>query len=313
LGGDGRIRYEMAPDRDLDSRILRIAGAQDGHITLSQLTKAGLTRGALRARVERGQLTRAGHGLYAVPLADQLPRATERAAILELGAGAFISHRTAAALWQLVPAQDDAGPVHVTVVAGQRRARPGICLHRVERLEAPDRKRLFGLPVTAPPRALLDYGADATMAQLESALNEARRLRLLTDRTLADALNRAPTRKGSALLRALLSSAPDRGFSRSDAELLLRRLLAQADLPPPEFNRIVEGLEVDAVWRQPRLIVEFDSWEFHRERSAFETDRARDRKLVAAGWRVIRITWRQLCDESVAVATAIALALSRGT
>ena len=35
---------------------------------------------------------------------------------------------------------------------------------------------------------------------------------------------------------------------------------------------------------------------------AFERDRPRDRLLQAAGWRVIRVTWRQLSADPAAVA-----------
>ena len=46
-----------------------------------------------------------------------------------------------------------------------------------------------------------------------------------------------------------------------------------------------------------RLVIELDGYETHGTRRAFEQDRERDRKLQAAGYRVIRITWRQLTDE----------------
>jgi very-short-patch-repair endonuclease len=52
--------------------------------------------------------------------------------------------------------------------------------------------------------------------------------------------------------------------------------------------------EVDAVWPDHRLIAELDGYDAHTTRRAFENDRAKDRELVVAGWRVVRITWRQL-------------------
>ena len=55
-------------------------------------------------------------------------------------------------------------------------------------------------------------------------------------------------------------------------------------------------LEVDAPGPTDSLIVELDSYEFHGTRDAFESDRSKDRRLTAAGWTVIRITWRDLDD-----------------
>ena len=46
--------------------------------------------------------------------------------------------------------------------------------------------------------------------------------------------------------------------------------------------------------------------------AAFERDRARDRVLNARGWRVVRITWRQLHDEPEAVAYDLRALLSSG-
>ena len=58
------------------------------------------------------------------------------------------------------------------------------------------------------------------------------------------------------------------------------------------------------------MIVELDGHATHGTRASFEDDRARDRALVAAGWRVIRITWRQLRDEPEAVARDLRAALA---
>ena len=54
------------------------------------------------------------------------------------------------------------------------------------------------------------------------------------------------------------------------------------------------GYECDCVWPDRAVIVELDGRATHATRAAFEWDRERDRVLSAAGWRVIRITWRQL-------------------
>ncbi len=79
----------------------------------------------------------------------------------------------------------------------------------------------------------------------------------------------------------------------------------KAGLPLPTINARVEGYEVDALWRSARLIVELDSWDFHRTRAAFERDRARDAVLQVAGYRVLRVSYRRLVEEPEAVVAMI--------
>ena len=64
------------------------------------------------------------------------------------------------------------------------------------------------------------------------------------------------------------------------------------------------------MWREARLIVEVDGYAFHSSRSAFERDRRRDAALAGSGWRVVRVTWRQLTDEPEAVVATLAAALA---
>lgn len=77
-------------------------------------------------------------------------------------------------------------------------------------------------------------------------------------------------------------------------------------------NQVVEGYEVDFVWPGAGVIVEADGWSAHRTRAAFERDRLRDATLEAAGWRVIRITWRRLMREPEAVALQLEQLLADG-
>jgi very-short-patch-repair endonuclease len=69
---------------------------------------------------------------------------------------------------------------------------------------------------------------------------------------------------------------------------------------------------VDFVWLEQKLVVQVDGYQFHGHRSAFERDRKKDQILIAAGYRVIRITWLQLQHEPLRVAAVIAAALTVG-
>ncbi len=105
-------------------------------------------------------------------------------------------------------------------------------------------------------------------------------------------------------------SPNDHGFTRSEAERLLKALTARAGLPQPLTNTRLHGREVDALWPAERLIVEVDSYAHHSSRSAFEADRARDATHAAAGYRTLRVTWRQLTETPELVAARLAAALA---
>jgi very-short-patch-repair endonuclease len=72
----------------------------------------------------------------------------------------------------------------------------------------------------------------------------------------------------------------------------------------------VGAFMVDAWWPSRRLVVEVDGFRFHGTRRAFERDRRRDAELQAAGQRVVRVTWRQLRREPLAVAASLATLLA---
>lgn len=74
-------------------------------------------------------------------------------------------------------------------------------------------------------------------------------------------------------------------------------------------NARLHGYQADVIWPSQGLGLEFDGWDAHGHRLAFERDRKRDQVLLAAGLRVLRVTGRQLENEPVAVAARIAQAL----
>ncbi|MGZ4243470.1 MAG: endonuclease domain-containing protein [Solirubrobacteraceae bacterium] len=123
-------------------------------------------------------------------------------------------------------------------------------------------------------------------------------------------MGRCPRRKGTAPLRALLDAEQGPQFQRSKAERLLKQLITDAELQPPLFNTYVLGYEVDAYWPAHQVVVEVDGYDAHGHREAFERDRRRDQDLVAAGYVVVRITWRQLTQRPTAVVARIAAALA---
>jgi very-short-patch-repair endonuclease len=232
------------------------------------------------------------------------------AAVLAYGPGTVLSHRPGGAHWQIVR---DGGPCEVTIPTA-RRSRPGIHVHQA-RLPPDEITIHAGIPITTVPRTLFDLAAVLPQRQLERAINEAEVLRLWDELSLDALLHRYPRRKGNRAVRAALHQRrAGATATKSELEEMFLRLIDGAGLPRPEINVLVEGFEVDAVWREERLVVELDGRDTHGTAAAFERDRERDRVLVVAAWRPVRITYRQMRDTPRDVQTDVRrlLAVDRG-
>jgi very-short-patch-repair endonuclease len=289
----------------VERAVLIVAARQHACVTSAQLAEAGLSRHAIAHRVGTGWLRRLHRGVYLVgPL--QAPHSRAMAATLAVGAGALLSHHAAAVLWGLRPPRG--GPIDVTVPGRERRHRDGIRTHTVARLHPADATRQHGIPVTSPARTLLDVASALGPGDLARATEEAQVQRRVSTHSLDEQFSRYPTHRGTAALTQAIR--PDPALTRSEAERRFLELIRAARLPTPETNVRIDGHEVDLLWRQAKLMVEIDGYAFHSSRSAFERDRRRDAALTGRGWRVIRITWRQLTEEPEAVVAILATALA---
>jgi hypothetical protein len=220
------------------------------------------------------------------------------AAVLACGEGAVLSHRSAAALWDLLPASTSR--IDVTRCYG-RTARSGINVHRVRQLHRDDRSTRNGIPVTTVARTLLDLSETGGREQLERALDQAERLQLFDLRAVSALIARSNGRQGIGVLRSVIGGYRGPAPSRSELERRFLDLSHSANLPPPSVNCLIAGLEVDIAWIDQRVIVELDGYTYHRTRQAFERDRARDSVLQVAGYRVLRVTHRRLENEPASV------------
>jgi predicted transcriptional regulator of viral defense system len=294
--------------RSWDWAIASLAERQHGVVSYAQLIAAGLGRGAIEWRLAQGRLHRMRQGVYAVGHSRLRQEGRWMAAVLAGGRGAVLSHRSAAAHLGLRPPQ---ATVEVTV-SRRLRARPGLRFHH-SRLPADEVTVHDRIPITTVPRTLFDLAAVIPAGQLARALNEAEIRRLWDPLSLQDLLERHPRRPGAAAIRAALGIGAQ--VTRSELEDRFLDFLGRAGLPRPGTNvpmRLGDRwIEADCLWPHQRLLVELDGYGSHHTRLAYERDRARDRALTAAGWRVIRITWRQLHDEPEALARDLRASLTR--
>jgi very-short-patch-repair endonuclease len=266
---------------DRYARVAEIAGRQRGLITHPQLLDAGFSNSAIARALAAGRLHRVHRGVYLIGHAVPPPLALELAALLYCGSTAVLSHTTAASLWRVLSSWT--GPVEITVPDRRFRRRSGLSPHAAQ-LDLAEVTTRHGLRLTTPARTLEGLSRVLDAAALERATNEAEVLNLIKPR------RHAP------------------GITRSDAERELQSLLRRAGLPPDATNVRLHGHEVDAFYTHAKLILELDGYAFHRTRRAFEHDRRRDQQLT--GYRVLRITWRQVTHEPEALVARVARSIA---
>jgi very-short-patch-repair endonuclease len=286
-----RVYPSIGGKPSTDTIISRLASGQHGVVARSQLLAAGVGSRAIDRRLVDERLHPIHRGIYLVGHRAPPPLAREAAALLACGPRAVLSHRTAAALWELLPYPVSAD-VFVTVPGGTRHIRPGLAIVR-STLERRDVRRRR-LRLTSPPRTILDVAPALDEATLERLVAEAEYRRLASEREIRQQLERNPGRPGTPALRALLGMPGGPQRTRSPAERHLLRLLRREGLEGYELNARIHDHEVDVLWRAEGLVLEVDGYDAHRGRIAFERDRLKAATLEAHGVVVMPITPRRL-------------------
>jgi very-short-patch-repair endonuclease len=300
-----------------DPAIAELAGRQHGVVGRRQLLGLGLAPNAIDRRGGVGHLHAIHPGVYAVGHLALTARARWMAAVLASGPGAVLSHRTAAALWGI--RDPGSGKIDVTV-ARKSRSTDSIRRH-FGRLPDDECTVEDGIPVTSPMRTVLDLATVAKPHSVEAALREAEYLQLRDRVSLPALLARYPRHRGARSVRAALERRDQDpgGRFRSPLEELFLPFLDLHRLPRPRLNAAVHipasrhaperRYEVDCLWPEQRHIVELDGFESHGHRQAFEDDKTRDRRLIAHGYAVTRVTQRQLLGEEGALAADLSSSL----
>jgi hypothetical protein len=180
-----------------------------------------------------------------------------------------------------------------------------VVLHRVRALHTDDGTELDRIPITTVARTLLDLAEVVPADRLARAVENAERLGLFDLIAIEELCERSRGRRGLKPLRQAIAGYVEGPVTRSDLEREFVAFCDRARLPRPAMNVWLEGFEVDALWRDSRIVVEVDSYAFHRTRAAFERDRESDADLHAAGYKVIRVTHRMIEQRPQKVAKRI--------
>lgn len=235
------------------------------------------------------------------------------AAVLASGPGAVLSHRSAAALWGIWGS--GTGEVHVTVprkTRSQRSIQRHFGALPVDEVAIRD-----GIPVTSAARAVLDLAADKGEAAAETALREIEYLGIYGPVSIPGLLDRYPRHRGTPIVRTCLERLRDDpgGRIRSTLEELFLPFLDAHHIPRPRLNAWLsigeERFQVDCYWPHARLVGELDGFASHGTKRAFRADRKRDRRLLVATYRIVRVTHDQLHSEPDEVAADLGALLPR--
>ncbi len=240
--------------------------------------------------VAAGALWRPHRGVYADARARIAPRGHLFAALLTVTPGAFLSHRTAAAIYGLRPPSVSA--IELTVIAEHTPGRQRLRVHRVSHAPPVDEVRMRdGLRVSSMARMLVELAPRESPSELSRLITEAARRGLLHPDRMQPLLVRYARRPGVSALREALTSVHPTPRDKSGFERAFRDWLAtHPEIPPAQRNVRLGPWELDSYWPQPRVVVETDGDRYHMLPADLERDRIKDTWLQRHGIRVMRVT-----------------------
>ncbi|MDQ4038770.1 MAG: hypothetical protein M3313_10600 [Actinomycetota bacterium] len=279
-------------------------------MTLQHALAAGLSVGQVRHKTSSGEWSVVRPRVYAV--GGVLPTWVQAvaAAGMSLQPRAWLSHATAGQLWGFPGVEGD--QIDVLVDLDRRVRMVGIRGHRSSALFSVDLTRHLRIPVTSPERTLVDLSAIVAASSLGRILDDGiprRLIHLGRLRTCVGRLAKAPGRRPSAVHNLLTERLPGYDPGDSDLETRVLRVLHDAGLPiPVQQHRITaagRSFRIDLAYPAIKVAIELDGWDWHRTRSAFDSDRARANSLVLDGWTLLRFTSRSSDVEIIRTVTAV--------
>jgi very-short-patch-repair endonuclease len=277
-----------------EQALAEVAANQDGIFTIDDARRAGFRRDQIDRRVNQAWILIYDR-VYRIAGAPPTWRSQLRAAAFAAGGGAAISHRSAAAMYELPGARSDL--VELTCVRWKRTTRPGLVVHESRRLGPADIQLIDGLPVTRPERLILDIASQVPRANyLEIVIEAARRKRLITYESTKELFDRHARRglKGVRALRETLERwDPDSRPTESVMETLLLQTLREKGLPEPVVQYAVTDAacrlvaRADAAYPDARIVIEYDSKQEHSDEFQLARDARRRNTLQAMGYAVL--------------------------
>jgi very-short-patch-repair endonuclease len=287
-------------ERELNEQLRDVSLCSDGVLSAAALTDLGFTKGMIQTRREAGRLIPILKGSYALPGTRLTHRGRCRAAVESARREAVVSHGSALALHGLIR---DPGVVHLTGKGGAFRSSDSkrwisqsfgfrVIRHETRFLPEEHVTELNGIRVTTVERALRDFAATASPAELMKALTQGEKERSLCWGTLRELTATSAGHKGNGLLIAEIKEwDPAFADTSSDPEIEFLLMIRGEKMPMPAVNVRIGSYVVDFYWEHLRLVVELDPYGTHSGKESYRRDHRKSIELEAMGLRVVRFTW----------------------
>ncbi|MGE5827202.1 MAG: DUF559 domain-containing protein [Micromonosporaceae bacterium] len=291
-----------------NEELRRISRRQAGLFTRSQASQCGFSPYQIRRRISQGAWQVVISPVLGVAELRITLAVRDRAAQLAVP-GSVLGGPSAARWWGM--AVPDLG-THLFVGAHYGRPLTGVRLLR-DPLRPFDVQVMDGVSLTSRARSVFDclrlLPPEAALVLLDRALQQG----WITRNELTGRVGVHAGRLGAPRLVGLVRKASLGGYSA--AERLAVGILRRAGLTGWVTNHAIQdeaGLVGvgDVVFVRARLVLEIDGWAYHVTPESFQRDRTRQNRLVAAGWTVLRFTWRDLTERPDQVIDTIRSVLS---
>src|SRR3954469_11964125 len=256
-----------------------------------------------KRQLHSGLFRRVLHNVYAEigVVHDHVLKA--RAAALLMPPEAAIGGRSAAA-WFGAPFSSATDPVLVVVPRGCPWTGPrGVQVHRTDLSPAEAWTTKDGVRLTTVRRTAWDIATlESTMTAVPLLDGMVRDAVVnggdLTEEALAHEVTSRRGRWGSRRAQFLLPLVDGRAMSPPESRVRVACHLGGLPHPIPQLTIYEQGVflgQVDLAWPEAKLIVEYEG-AYHFDELQISSDDARYERLVAAGWRVIRLSSIDLRD-----------------
>lgn len=309
----------------MNRRLAVQAAGHGGAFTTTEAAACGYSTDAIRAFVRDGTWLRLRRGTYtdrAAYLAlDALGRHVVdiQAALLAFGPRVVVSHTSAVVLHGIATWAADLSLVHLTRVDG---GSPRIChgvQHHVGELSDREMKRVCGIPVVVPERAIVEAAGLCSFEQAVVMADHALHTGLVTRERLRAQVEASRDWPGSRNTGAAVGFSD--GRSESVGESRARVLMFEEGLPEPELQTEIRDDRgrligrVDFFFPEHDTVIEFDGRVKYQgsgpeASDAVVREKRREDAIREVGKRVGRIDWGDL-DHPAATAARIRATFSR--